>query len=464
MKKSSLILLLSLYSTVSFSNIGVISKNGIVQLFNTIEDRVVLKNCAAYTTLGETAAEANQNCKGQEFKLHTDFFKAHLKKITALRLDLNPLTREEIVAINSITLTNEELVKLKTELKAINDHIAQYGEASANMARKKEIENRLKLNEDKPVAINKENLLVEKLLADMSNKEELFIIDNTGIELIGYNNVALGTFKYSRDLVTNQNCGTNGNLENRLKDCARFEDAFAKDMLLVTRIQKDGLSIWLDPKNSKVWMNADLKIKEGDHYLQADLGAKLKKMTKDEFKYFNEYFPQRYYYKSYMVGDVFKVGSVKPYEGHLIDRHNNRQINFKYKNGEVLINYFKDNVEMISKKLSIGYNPQDSFVSGDSSPYQYEILNASPIVANAIFVGCAHAIDMMAVMVCGPVVIATFVTAGALSPLDLLITKLDATLDREQRAMREFSKMASGKTEKVNSKVFDVIVDRISKM
>jgi hypothetical protein len=233
----------------SEKDVGVIGPKGEVILFYREGDFIIVKNCDPNTILGQTPAEARENCQGPANKVPVESFKHAIRNLVSTdRLnDLKPLTQEEVRAYTEDGLSSDQLEAMIIELDKINAFITTYGAENANLVRKEELVKALRSQETRLRVFKKINTEIEKTLN--------LITDQTILTLTKFNSdkdqflyTVLKNFNPSQKYP----CGLKGTVRERIRDCSYQLTSKKEGFVLVTRT-KEFKEVYRDTKNGLLW-------------------------------------------------------------------------------------------------------------------------------------------------------------------------------------------------------------------
>lgn len=217
----------------SQKDLGVIGPRGEVQLYYSDGDYIMVAVCEPNTVLGMTPTQARDNCQPPSNKIPVEAFKKSLREIVSsgeLVEVLQPLTPEEVKAYIRSGLSSERIDAILVELEKINEFIAFYGEANANLVRREVLLKALSVQETRVIAIRKINAEIERVVNLIVDQMRLTLTKfNTDHDQFIY--TALKQFnprqKYS--------CGLEGTVDERIDDCSYQLNSEKEGFVLVTR-------------------------------------------------------------------------------------------------------------------------------------------------------------------------------------------------------------------------------------
>jgi hypothetical protein len=216
----------------SVKDVGVIGPDGEVILYYKEGDYIIVKACDPNTILGMTPAEARRNCQGKSNKVPVEVFKEALRNLVSTdRLNvLKPLTPEEVEAYSKEGLDFFQMQALLSEIRKIDDFIANYGEKKANLERREELVKALDSAEFRHRTLYKINTEIEKAVNLIANQTNLTLTRA---------NSDKNQFLYTVLSQFNPNhrppCGLKGTVDERIKDCSNQLTSEKEGFILVTR-------------------------------------------------------------------------------------------------------------------------------------------------------------------------------------------------------------------------------------
>jgi hypothetical protein len=161
------------------SDVGVIGPDGEVMLWYKDGDSIVKRKCDPLTILGANPKTAQKKCKGYESRFSIDRFREIVRQTIP---GINVLSADEMETFQKGGLTDEQVQIYIQELKAIRAFIEVYGEESAPLPKRNELERIIR--EDLPFRSlsNSLNQRIEEIIDKIVNQKKLAIVDAVGMQ------------------------------------------------------------------------------------------------------------------------------------------------------------------------------------------------------------------------------------------------------------------------------------------